>query len=109
MTKCVVDKDDQDARLARTLFFLFSCGISHNIPNLFGSVTELTTGHTGTKTVVTDTDALILEGIGKVIMTLGHGTDEDGDTLIRLQRLQIIPGAHQRGLKTHGHLAAIGR
>lgn len=88
----------------------FSTGeFSQNIPNLFGRVAELTTRHTGTETVVADTDALILEGIGKVIVALGHGTDEDGDALIGLQRLQVVPGAHQGGFETHGDLATVGR
>lgn len=43
---------------------------------------EFTAGHTGTQAVVADTDLVILERVGKIIMTLGHGTDEDADTLI---------------------------
>lgn len=69
---------------------------------------ELAAGNTGTKTVVADTDSIVLEGVGKVVVTLGHGTDEDGDTLVRVQRLQIILGADHRRLETHGHLAAVG-
>lgn len=69
---------------------------------------ELTTRHTGTETVVADTDRLILEGVGEVVVALGHGTDEDGDALVRLQGLQVVPGAHQGGLETHRHLPAVG-
>jgi len=72
-------------------------------------VAELATGHTGTETVVADTDAFILKSVGKVIVTLGHGTDEDGNTLVGFQRLQVVPGANQGCLKTHSHLTAVGR
>lgn len=60
-------------------------GFSEDIPNLFGSVAELATGNTGTETVVADTDSFVLERIGKVIVALGHGTDENGDTLVGVQ------------------------
>lgn len=70
-------------------------------------MTELAAGDTGTETVVTDTDAFILERISEVVMALGHGTDKDSNALIGLQCLQVIPGADHRCLETHGDLAAV--
>lgn len=94
---------------ARFLSFLvFQLGFSEDIPNLFGRVAEFAAGHTGTKTVVADTDSFVLEGVGKVIVALGHGTDENGDTLVGVQRLQVVLGADHGRLETHGHLAAVG-
>lgn len=90
------------------LFFFFRSSFSEDIPDLFGSMAELAAGNTGTKTVVADTDSIVLEGVGKVVVALGHGTDEDGDTLVRVQCLQIILGADHGRLETHGHLAAVG-
>lgn len=69
---------------------------------------ELAAGNTGTKTVVADTDSFVLEGVGKVIVTLGHGTDENSNTLVGVQRLEIVLGADHGRLETHGHLAAVG-
>ena len=69
---------------------------------------ELAAGDTGTQTVVADTDRFILEAVGKVIVALGHGTNENGDGLVRVQRLQVVLGADHGGLETHGHLAAVG-
>lgn len=111
--KCAASIDDKDARSLGAISFSFSifffrASSSEDIPNLFGSMAELAAGNTGTKTVVADTDSIVLEGVGKVVVTLGHGTDEDGDTLVRVQRLQIILGADHRRLETHGHLAAVG-
>lgn len=69
---------------------------------------ELAASHTGTETVVADGDGIVLEGVGKVIVTLGHGTDKDGDTLTGTQGLDVVLGADNGGLETHGHLTAVG-
>lgn len=68
---------------------------------------EFTAGDTGTQTVVTDTDGVVLKAVGKIIMALGHGTDENGNTLLGIQRLKVILSADNGGLETHGHLAAV--
>ena len=69
---------------------------------------ELATGHTGTQTIVTDTDGVVLEGVGEVIVSLGHGSDEDTNALLGAQRFDIVPGAHHGGFVTEGDLAAVG-
>lgn len=94
------------ARFLSLLFFYL--GFSEDIPNLFGSVAEFAAGNTGTKTVVADTDSFVLERVGKVIVALGHGTDENSDTLVGVQRLQVVLSADHGRLETHGHLAAVG-
>lgn len=109
--KCAVSTDDKDARSLGAISFsfdFFNLGFSEDIPNLFGSVAELAAGNTGTETVVADTDSFVLERIGKVIVALGHGTDENGDTLVGVQRLQVVLGANHGRVETHGHLAAVG-
>jgi len=72
-------------------------------------VAELATGHTGRETVVADTDGVILERIGKVVVTLGHGTDKDSNALLGANRLNVVSGPHNGGLETESHLAAVGR
>lgn len=69
---------------------------------------EFTARHTCAQTVVADTDGVILEGVGKVIVTLGHGTNEDADTLVGTHRLDVVGGPHYGGLETEGHFPAIG-
>lgn len=68
---------------------------------------ELAASHTGTETVVADGDGIVLEGVGKVVVTLGHGADKDGNALVRPQGLNVVPGADDGGIETHGHLAAV--
>lgn len=70
---------------------------------------ELAASHTGTETVVADTDGVVLEGVGKVVVALGHGTNENGNALFRVQRLEVILSADHGGIKTHRDLAAVGR
>lgn len=86
----------------------YSPSRSQNVPHFLRRVAELAAGHTGTETVVADTDRVVLERVGKVIVALGHGTDKDGDALLGTQRLDVILGADHGGVETHGHLAAVG-
>lgn len=87
---------------------VFPCRLcSQNIPHLLGCVAELAASHTGTETVVADGDGIVLEGVGKVIVALGHGTDKDGDTLAGAQGLDVVLGADNGGLETHSHLTAV--
>lgn len=81
---------------------------SEDVPGFFGSMAEFTASHTSTQAEVADTDGIILEGISKVIMTLGHGTDKDTDALIRIQRLHIVCCSDHGGLETESHLTAVG-
>lgn len=70
-------------------------------------MTELAAGNTGTQTETADTDGVILEGIGKVVTSLGHGTNEDTNTLLGTQVLNIVPNADHRGVETKSDLATI--
>lgn len=46
-------------------------------------MTELTACDTSTKTVIADTDRLVLEAIGEVVFAFGHCTDKDADAFVR--------------------------
>lgn len=83
-------------------------GKSKNVPGFFGSMAEFTARHTCTQTVVADTDGVVLEGVGKVIVTLGHGTNEDANALVGTHGLDVVGGSHHGGLETEGHLPAVG-
>lgn len=68
---------------------------------------ELTARHTGTQAVVADTDGVVFERVGKVIVTLGHGSDKDANALVGAQRLNIVGGPHHGRLETQSHLPAV--
>lgn len=50
---------------------------SYNVPELFERTAELATCHRSTQWVVADTDLLVNNAVGKVILAPRHGTDED--------------------------------
>ena len=81
---------------------------SEDVPGFFGGMAEFTASHTSTQAEVADTDGIILEGISKVIMTLGHGTDKNTNALICIQRLDIVCCSDHGCLETESHLTAVG-
>lgn len=81
----------------------------HDIPHVFGSVTELAASHAGTKTVVADRDRVVLEFVGEVITALGHGADEHANALVWLQTLDVVARPDHLGFEGQRDLAAIGR
>lgn len=70
---------------------------------------ELAARYTGRETVVADGDLLVDKFIGKVIRTLGHGTNKDANALLGSHALDPVPHAHERSIETKCHLAAVGR
>ena len=81
---------------------------SDNIPHFLGGMAELAACNTRTQAVVADTDRVILERVGKIIVTLGHGAHKDTHALLGAQRLDVVPGTHHGGFETEGHLTAVG-
>lgn len=72
-------------------------------------MTELTAGHASTQAIVADTDRIVLERVGKVIVTLGHGSHKDANAFLGAERLDIVGRPHHGGLVTESHLTAVGR
>ena len=82
---------------------------SQDVPHLLGRVAELATSHTSTKAVVADTDGVVLERVGKIVMTLGHSSDEDRNALLGAERFDVVLCADDWCFKTESHFPAIGR
>lgn len=70
---------------------------------------ELAACYTGTKTVVADTNSIILEGVRKVILTLGHSPNKYTNALLGAERLKVVLASHNRGFVTERHFAAVWR
>lgn len=51
-------------------------------PDVLCCVAELAACNAGTEVEVADTDTVVLDGVRKVIIALGHSTDEDGNALV---------------------------
>jgi len=70
---------------------------------------ELAACNAGTKVVIADGDAVVLEVVGKIIVALCHGSDEDGDALVLVEVCNVITYTHDVGVETERDLAAVGR
>lgn len=79
-----------------------------DIPDIFSGVAELAACNTSTEAVVADGNCFILEFIGEVITTFGHGSHKDTDAFLRTKGADIFVDSNNRRFKTQSDLAAIG-
>jgi hypothetical protein len=68
---------------------LWMCS-SNYVPNVFRRMAKLAASDTSTQAVIADTDGLVLEIVGKVILAFGHGTNEDTDAFIWCKALNVV-------------------
>jgi hypothetical protein len=80
-----------------------------DVPDLFSSVTKSAAGNTSTQTEVADTDRVVLEFVCEGVVTLGHGTDEDANALLRSEVGNVVTHTDDGRVETEGDLAAVGR
>lgn len=67
---------------------------SDNVPDVLGGMAELTAGHASTQAKVRDGDSIVLELVREVVLALGHSTHEDADTLLGIERLDVVLDPH---------------
>jgi hypothetical protein len=63
---------------------------SNDVPDVFRRMTKLAASDTSTQAVIADTDRLVLEIVGKVILAFGHGTNKDTDAFIWCKALNVV-------------------
>lgn len=68
---------------------------------------ELAASDTGAQAVIADTDGLVFELVGKVVLSLGHGADEDTDAFGGGQGVDVVPYTDDIGVETQSDLSAI--
>lgn len=56
--------------------------VSYDVPDILGGVAKLAASNASTQAVIRDRNGIILELIGKVIASLGHGTNENAYALL---------------------------
>ena len=78
-----------------------------DVPGIFCSVAEFAAGHAGAEAEGTNADGIVFERVGKIILALGHGTDEDTYTLFGTQIRHVIPNTDNLGVEAQGDLATI--
>lgn len=70
---------------------------------------EFTACYTGAEVEVADGDGVILDVIGEAVVSFGHCTDENGNTLILLEAFNVVSDPHHLCIETECDLPAIGR
>jgi len=70
---------------------------------------ELTACNAGTEVKLANSDAVVLDVIGKVVVALGHSTYEDCDTLALVEIANVIADTYDLGVEAERDLAAVGR
>lgn len=80
---------------------------SDNIPDIFSGVAEFTACNTGAQAVIANTDRFIFEGIGKIIFSFSHSSDENANAFFRCKALDVVSNSDHFGIKTECDFAAV--
>lgn len=78
-------------------------------PDVFSGMAKLATCNAGTEIEVANTDRVVLELIREVVVSFGHGSDENCDALILVQSFDVVSHSNHLGVEAQCHLPAIGR
>ena len=68
---------------------------------------ELAASNTGRERVIADRDRIILELVRKVVVALGHGTNENADAFFRAEILDVVPYSDHRCIEGNSDLSAV--
>ena len=105
---CVAGHESQ-LPLCRGNLLIFTAPASDDVPAVLCGMTELAARDTCGQTEVADGDLLVYQLVGEIVGAAGHSADEHAAALLRTQRVDVVPHTHERGVKTEGDLAAVGR
>ena len=72
-------------------------------------MTEFAASNTGTEAEIADTDRFILEIIGKVVLPFRHGANENTDTFIWCETLNVVFDPDHFSLEAQCDFPAIRR
>lgn len=80
-----------------------------NVPYILGGMAELAAGNAGTEVELANGDAVVLDVIREVIVALGHGANEDCDTLALIETADVVADTYNFRIEAKRNLAAIWR
>lgn len=78
-------------------------------PDVLCCMTELAACNTGTEIELTDCDAVVLDTIREVVITLGHGTHKDSDALVFAETCNISADTYNFRVKAECDFTTIRR
>ena len=65
-----------------------------NIPYVFGAMAELAAGNAGTEVELANGNAVVLDVIREVVVALGHGTNENCNTLALVKTTDVVADSY---------------
>lgn len=77
-------------------------------PDVLSGVAEFAASNAGTEVELADGDAVVFDAVGKIIVAFGHSSDEDADTLVGVQALDVVAYTHNLGVEAECDLSAVG-
>lgn len=80
----------------------------HHPPKILQRTTKLAARNTGAQAVLADTDLLIHHSIGKVVLSMSHGTYEHGDTASLRNRREVATQPLNRTIEGEGDFVRVG-
>lgn len=80
-----------------------------DVPDVLNSVAEFATRHASTQAVVAYADSVVLEAVCKVVLTFGHGTNENAHALFWPYVLNVVLDPNNVGVVAECDLTAIWR
>lgn len=76
-------------------------------PDILCGVTELAASNTGTEVELADSNAVIFDVVGEIVVALGHGSHENRDALVLTEARDVVAHANNLGIETESDLAAV--
>ena len=80
-----------------------------DVPDVFDSVTKLAACDTSAQAVIADADSIVLEAVCEIVISFGHRSHKDANTLLWSNVLDVILDTNNVRVKAQGHFTAIGR
>lgn len=80
-----------------------------NIPDILDSIAKFATRYASAQAVIAYTDRVVLEAVGKIVVTFGHRTHKDANTLFRPEIRYVVFNPNHICVIAERDLTAIGR
>ena len=79
-----------------------------DVPNVLHSIAEFAASNASAQAIVAYADSVVFEGVGEVIITFSHGTNENANALFWPYIFNVVLYPNDVGIVAECDLAAIG-
>jgi len=79
----------------------------YDVPHILGCMAELAACNAGAEIEVADSDRIVLDVVGKIVIALGHSSDENANAFILVKALDVVGDSYYGSLETQCDLPAV--